>query len=316
LTQAAPRAFAAVFRLWGSGIALKLFPVTVLEAIQLSAEFLGKRGVDSPRLQAELLLANVLKLPRMQLYLNFERVLNPTETDTYRELVKRRGQREPLQQILGCISFCGVDFEVNRHVLVPRPETELLAEAGWTFIHERAKPGVGESGILMVLDFGTGSGCLAVTVALKSKFARVSGVDLSPQALEVAQKNATRHGVTEQVQFFLGDGFGSLPPGSRFDLILGNPPYIPSAEILTLQPEVRDFEPRQALDGGKDGLDFYRRLAREAAPFVNPGGCIMLEFGDGQGPELRQIFEEQKWIVERLLEDYTRRQRILVARIN
>jgi release factor glutamine methyltransferase len=247
--------------------------VTVLEVIQRSATFLGKKGVESPRLQAELLLAHLLGLPRMQLYLNFERVLSPAETDGFRLLVQRRGQREPLQHIVGSTSFCGLEFKVNRHVLIPRPETELLAEAGWTFLNQlppsQALP-------LSCLDFGTGSGCLAIAVAVKSPSASVYAVDLSPEALAVARENASHHPAAGRISFLHGDGFACLPTDCRFELILSNPPYIPTAEIGSLQPEVRDFDPRQALDGGLDGLDYYRRLAREAAAFLKPNGRLML----------------------------------------
>ena len=285
--------------------------MTVLEVIQRSTEFLARKGVDSPRLQTELLLAHLLRLPRMQLYLNFERILSPTELDTCRELVKRRSQREPLQHIVGSTSFCGFEIAVDRHVLVPRPETELLAERGWIFLNQRAAAG-GQA--VTALDFGTGSGCLAIALALKCALAQVYAEDISPEALAQARQNAAHHGVAKRIQFLEGDGFGAIPPGTRFDLIISNPPYIPTAEIDKLEPEVRDFDPRQALDGGPDGLDFYRRIAGEAARFLKPTGRIMLEFGDAQGQPIRDLFDQQKWIVEAMEEDYTHRARILIAR--
>jgi release factor glutamine methyltransferase len=299
--------------------------MTVLEGIQKSAEFLVKKDVDSPRLQAELLLAHVLKLPRMKLYLNFERALTEPETDTFRELVKRRAQREPLQHITGSTSFCGFEIAVNRHVLVPRPETELLAEAGWSFLSTL------DSQPSTALDFGTGSGCIAIALAAKAPLAKIMALDISPEALDLAKQNASKNNVTDRIEFLQGDGFQALISGTgvspvridphgqdaratiSFDLIVSNPPYIPTAEIATLDPEVRDFDPRGALDGGADGLDFYRRLAAEARPFLKPGGKIMLEFGDGQGGAIREIFTGQNWIVEALREDYTQRQRILIA---
>jgi len=285
--------------------------VTVLEAIQRSAEFLAKKGVDSPRLQAELLLAHLLKVPRMKLYLSFERVLVAGEVDAFRGLITRRGQREPLQHIVGSTSFCGFEIAVNRHVLVPRPETELLAERGWTFLNQL--PAV-QSRPATALDFGTGSGCLAIALACKCPAAEIWAVDVSPDALAMARENAARHGGAARIRFLEGDGFAALPPDARFDLIISNPPYIPSEEIASLQPEVRDHDPRGALDGGADGLDYGRRLAAEAARFLNPDGRLMLEFGDAQAGLLRPIFEEQNWIVETIAEDYTRRPRILVAR--
>ena len=282
--------------------------MTVLEVIQKSAEFLAKKGVESPRLQAELLLAHVLKLPRMKLYLNFDRALHPPELDALRELVKRRSQREPLQHIVGSTSFCGLEMAVNRHVLVPRPETELLAELSWQFLSTlNSQPAT-------ALDFGTGSGCIAIALAVKCAAAQVTALEVSPDALAVARENAARNGVAQRIEFLQGDGFAALPAEASFDLIISNPPYIPTAEIGSLEPEVRDFDPRGALDGGADGLDYYRLLAAQSGKFLQHGGKIMVEFGDGQGEAVKNIFEAQKWIVETLREDYNQRQRILVAR--
>jgi release factor glutamine methyltransferase len=283
--------------------------MTVLEGIQKSTEFLAKKEIESPRLQAELLLAHILKLPRMKLYLNFERALTDAETTAYRELIKRRSQREPLQHITGSTSFCGLEITVNRHVLVPRPETEILAELGWEFLNQRAADRSPQ-----VLDFGTGSGCIAIALAVKCPNANVIAVDIFPETLDLAQQNAARNNLSGKIEFLQGDGFAALPKETHFDLIISNPPYIPRAEIPTLQPEVRNYDPHGALDGGEDGLDFYRRFALEARKFLKPEGKIMLEFGDGQGDSIRKIFEQQKWIVEAIREDYTQRQRILIAK--
>lgn len=286
--------------------------VTVLESIQKSAEFLQKKGVEPARLHAELLLAHLLKLPRMKLYLNFERALTTDETDALRELIRRRGQREPLQHIVGSTSFCGFEIKVNPNVLVPRPETELLAEEGWKFLSARSTT---ES--QTALDFGTGSGCIAIALAAKCPNATVFALDVSADALALAKQNAEQNRVAERIRFFQGNGFTALPSddANRFDLIVSNPPYIATAEIETLDPEVRDFDPRGALDGGADGLDFYRRLANESAAFLKPDGRVMVEFGDDQAAAITKIFEAQKWIVEAVREDYTQRQRILIARL-
>jgi release factor glutamine methyltransferase len=282
--------------------------VTVLEGIQKSAEFLAAKEVESPRLQAELLLAHLLRSPRMQLYLSFDRVLAPAEVDGLRELVRRRGRREPLQHIVGSTSFCGLEIAVNRHVLIPRPETELLAEAGWTFLSALGP------GPPTALDFGTGSGCIAIALATRCPAARVHATDVSREAIEVAGQNAGSHRVDDRIQLVHGDGFGALPPEIRFDLIVSNPPYVPSAEIETLEPEVREHDPRCALDGGPDGLDYFRRLAREAASFLKPEGRLMLEFGAGQEKAVAGILEGQNWVVEAIREDYTQRPRILIAK--
>jgi release factor glutamine methyltransferase len=284
--------------------------MTVLEAIQRSGEFLGRKGVESPRLQAELLLAHVLKLKRMQLYLSFERSLSEAETAQYRDSIQRRGEREPLQHIIGSTNFCGLEIAVNRHVLVPRPETELLAEQGWMFLNTiDAKAGRPPR----ALDLGTGSGCIAIALAARCATAELTAIDKSTEALNVARKNADARGVIDRIQFLHGDAFAALENDRRFDLIISNPPYIPSAEIATLQPEVRDFDPTAALDGGADGLAFFQLIGEAGRSFLDPAGKCMVEFGDGQAAAVKKIFLEQKWIVDAVIEDYTRRPRIMIA---
>ena len=281
--------------------------MTVLEVIKKSSDFLAKKNVDSPRLQTELLLAHLLKLPRMKLYLNFERTLLPTELDALRALVMRRAQREPLQHIIGSTSFCGLEMAVNKHVLVPRPETELLAELGWQFLSTI------NSQSPTCLDFGTGSGCIAIAIASKCPAARIVAVDVSADAIALAKQNAASNGVNDRIEFRCGDGFATLNGEDKFDLIVSNPPYIASEEIATLEPEVRDFDPRGALDGGTDGLDFYRRLTAEAGTFLKPGGKIIIEFGDNQAKEISDIFTAERWTVESVHQDYTKRERMLSA---
>jgi release factor glutamine methyltransferase len=187
----------------------------------------------------------------------------------------------------------------------------------------------------VALDFGTGTGCIAIALAAKCPSAKIIATDISADALALAKENAGRNNVADRIEFLQGDGFAALQdvgqasclspsekkkletggtPVLHFDLIISNPPYVPSAEIATLQPEVRDFDPRAALDGGADGLDFYRKLAAEAKPFLKTDGKIMLEFGDGQADAIRTIFEAEKWIVEAVREDYSHRARILIAR--
>jgi release factor glutamine methyltransferase len=285
--------------------------VTVLEVIQRSTEFLKNKSVESPRLQTELLLAHLLGLPRMQLYLNFERKLSQTELDFFRELVKRRGQREPLQHIVGSTSFCGLEIAVNRHVLIPRQETELLAERGWTFLN--SSPSTINDRLSTALDLGTGSGCLAIALAAHCPKVQIVATDISTDALELAKENAMRHHVLERINFLQGDAFAAIESPNPFDLIISNPPYIPTDEIQTLQIEVREHDPRQALDGGPDGLVFYRRISAESKPFLKSEGRIMLEFGDGQAEAIREIFEAEKWIVEAIVEDYNQRPRILIV---
>jgi release factor glutamine methyltransferase len=247
-------------------------------------------------------------------------------------MVKRRGRREPLQHILGSVSFCGLEIRTGPQALVPRPETELLAERAWEFLQSvgsstpaatnppRSSPAATTSlqsvgsAAPAALDFGTGTGCLAIALAVKVPAAQLVGVDVSAEALILARRNAEAHQVSERIQWAQGDGFAALAAGRQFDLVVSNPPYIATAEIETLEPEVRDFDPRPALDGGPDGLGFFRRLARETAPWLRPSGRLMCEFGDGQAEALREIFSAQKWIVEAVAEDYSHRPRVLVAR--
>jgi release factor glutamine methyltransferase len=186
----------------------------------------------------------------------------------------------------------------------------LLAQLGWQFLSPlNPQPST-------ALDFGTGTGCIAIALAAKCPNAKITATDISADALALAKENAARNQAAERIEFLEGTGFAALPKDEPFDLIISNPPYIPSAEIATLQPEVRDFDPRAALDGGADGLDFYRQLAAEAGTFLKPDGKIMLEFGDGQAEAVKNIFQTQNWIVEAVKEDYSQRARILVGKHN
>ena len=281
--------------------------MTVLEIIQRSAPFLEQKGVESPRLQIELMLAHLLKMPRLKLYLNFDRTLTEPELASLREMVKRRAAREPLQHILGATAFCGLEIKSTRAALVPRPETELLAERAWKFLAINPQPS-------SALDFGTGTGCIAIAVAKNAPHTEVHALDVSTEALALARENSAANQLTQRVTLHQGAGFSAIPQGLVFDLIVSNPPYIASAEIATLEPEVRDFDPRSALDGGEDGLDFYRMMARDAQRFLKPGGRLMVEFGDGQADELKKIFFAEKWIVDEIVADYSARPRILIAR--
>jgi len=283
--------------------------VTVLEIIQKSTGFLTKKGVESPRLQGESILAHVLGVPRMQLYLSFERELSDAEVSACREMVQRRANRVPLQHLLGSVSFCGLEITVGRQALIPRPETEQLVEHAEACISKSTSPSH------RILDFGTGTGCIAVALAQRNPSVRISATDISAEALDLARSNAAAHGVEDRIQFFEGDGFCALPGDARFDLIVSNPPYIPSGEIATLAPEVKDHDPGIALDGGKDGLNFYHSLATEAPAFLDPGGSLMVEFGDGQANAITDILADKKWIVAPPGSDYSGRERFLIVRL-
>jgi release factor glutamine methyltransferase len=247
--------------------------MSLLEVLKGASEFLRKQGVESPRLNAEHLLAHVMGLQRMDLYLQFDRPLGEDERAPLRDLIRRRGTGVPLQHLLGTVEFCGRSFLCDARALIPRPETEQLVERALTY------PALGS-----LLDVATGSGVIALTIALERPEAVVEATDLSPGALSLARENATRLRV-ERIVLHEAD----LLPGdtATFDLITANLPYVPSAEIPGLSREVR-HDPVMALDGGNDGLDLVRRLAPLAHPRLNPGGRLLLEIGNGQSDAVRE----------------------------
>ena len=250
---------------------------TTLKVLTWTKEFLLAKGVVNARLEAEWLLCAVTGLDRVGLYLQYDKPLNENELAEYRAKVARRAKREPLQHILGSQEFYGLDLEVTADVLVPRHDTEILVSEALAR----------HPGAATILDIGTGSGCIAV--ALKKLFttATVTATDISEAALIVARRNAGKHGAA--IEFLLGSLFAPVT-GRRFDLIVSNPPYIPSADIETLDREVRDFDPRAALDGGKDGLDIYRELIPVSVAYLNPGGWMLVEVGAGQAEDVEQMF--------------------------
>jgi release factor glutamine methyltransferase len=250
-----------------------------------------------------------LGLPRLRLYLDFERKLSEEQSNQLRELLVRRGNYEPLQHIVGSTSFCGLPIIVTPAVLIPRPETETLAELAWKFLEAI-------EGETVFADLGTGSGCLPIAIAAHAKRSRGVAVDVSQAALAVARQNVDANGLGERIELREADFLAGLQPAERFDVIVSNPPYIATAEIELLQPEVRDHDPRLALDGGADGLDFHRALAQGAAQFLKPGGRIFIEFADGQGESLRDLFGSHGWHVHGLIRDLSGIDRVLSASIN
>ncbi len=251
---------------------------TVLKILQWTEGYLGDKGIEGGRLDAQLLLAKVLGLDRVGLYLQFDRPLESAELAAFREMVRRRARREPLQYILEKAEFWSLPLRVSPAVLVPRADTEVLVE-------EALRVG---SGAETILDVGTGSGAIALALASELPRARVEGIDLSSEALAIAQENARQHQLHERVVFCRGD-LRALPQGP-WGLIVSNPPYIPAAEIGALMPEVRDYEPRLALDGGPDGLDAYRLLASQATGSLAPGGWLVVEVGIGQAQAVSELF--------------------------
>jgi release factor glutamine methyltransferase len=252
----------------------------------MQADF-ERRGIDSARLDADLIVATALGVKRIVLFMDPDRPLIEAELTQIRALVERRRAREPMAYILGEREFYGRPFTVNRDVLIPRPDTETLVEAALTFLKPAAQAGERAG---RVLDLCTGSGAVAVTLAAELKERSVLATDLSAAALVVARQNAERNGVLERVELRVGDLFGALQPDERFLCITANPPYIGSSELSGLQPDVGRHEPRLALDAGPDALQFYRRIAAEAAAFLEPGGGLFVEVGSGQADDVGALF--------------------------
>ena len=248
----------------------------------------------------ELILTHILQCRRVDLHLDPPR-LSIQQQKQFDEYKARRAGGEPLQYILGSCNFFGLEFKVNPSVLVPRPETEVLVEE--VLRHFKGST---------ILDIGTGSGCIAVTLAKNLPQARVTAVDVSPDTLAVARENAMAHGVGERVDFVQAD-MRSLAISGRFDLVVSNPPYIPSAQLASLPIDVQK-EPRLALDGGEDGLEFHKILIKSSPLLLSRGGCLMMEFGDGQGGSVRGLCEQSRAFSRiELLRDLAGKERVLLA---
>ena len=280
---------------------------TILKMILWSAGYLEKRGVESPRLDAEHLLAHALGMERLQLYLQFERPLVPEELDSYRPLLKRRAAREPLQYIVGRQPFRELDLVVDPTVLIPRPETEVLVARVLEWAEARGL----EDG--RALDVGTGSGAIALSLALEGPFASVVATDVDAEALEVAGRNRAAAGLDDAVELRPGRLFEPVR-GERFHVVVSNPPYVAEEEAGTLQAEVRKWEPGRALFGGADGLDVLRALAAEAAAYLRDDGLVALEVGAGQADAVAGMLEaSDAYGTVEVLRDYAGKERFVFA---
>jgi release factor glutamine methyltransferase len=276
---------------------------TIMRLITWGADYFKKKGIDSPRLTMELILSHLLKLSRFELYLQFDRPLTDVELVELRTMVKRRSAREPLQYILGEAHFFKRTFEVNPSVLIPRPETELLVQES-----------LRRASTLRSLDVGTGSGCIGISIALERPEAEVVAIDSSAEAIELARRNAERLGARNiefhQVDFFDDEAVRKL---GSFDMVISNPPYISAEEIATLEPEVRDHEPRLALTDGADGFRFYHRFIELAPRLMRDQSNLFLEVGFGQAQQIASMFRNARFDVD-ILTDLDKVERILWAR--
>jgi release factor glutamine methyltransferase len=278
--------------------------LTVIEVIRKTSEFLGSKGVESPRLNAELLVGHALGLARMRLYIEFERPVGDAELAAIRELVRRRGRREPLQHVLGFTEFSGLRLRADGRALIPRPETEFLVET----VAARAGQAPGR-----ILDLGTGGGAIALALAGRFPDARVTALDSSAQALSLAGENAASTGLAGRVTFARSDWFSEIPAGETFDLIVSNPPYLSDDEVTAAAPEVRAFEPVSALLSADGGFADLGRIAEGAAAFLAPGGMLALETGTGHHPRLAALLGKSGFARSESLADLAGRSRFVLA---
>lgn len=283
---------------------------TIATLLSKSTLYLKEKGSTTPRLDAEVLLAEVLNATRIDLYTNLKQPLNKEEVDAYRELVRRRSLGEPVAYITGRAYFRNLTLRVSPAVLVPRPETEHVVEAAIRYLME----GEFEPRRPEVLDVGTGSGAIAIAVATSFPDAQVTAVDASEAALDLARENARVADAADEIEFAASDLFDDLDPTHTFDLIVANPPYISAVEWPALPVDVREFEPREALWGGQDGLDFYRRLAVEAPQFLKPRGCLIMEIGQTQSAAVKELLADTGLYGTVTVEqDYAERDRVVIA---
>jgi release factor glutamine methyltransferase len=269
---------------------------------------LTEAGIPDGRREADTLIAHILNRPRLDLYRADDLALNPDQQEAFAGLIRRRANREPLQYILGLQEFWGLEFRVTTDTLIPRPETELLIEAVMERFGRPTPP-------ITLVDLCTGSGCLAVTLGTLYPTSRILATDRSPAALEVASSNALRHAMTGRIEFLEGDllePLASMRLHHRIDVITANPPYVPSGELDRLQPEVRFHEPRLALDGGREGLDYYRRILPGALEFLRPGRFLVLEVGIRQVFPVRDMAEQMGWRIDQIKKDLSGIDRVVV----
>ena len=282
---------------------------TIQRLLAWTTDFFRERGIESPRLDAEVLLSALLGRDRMYLYVHFDEPLEPEELVRFRGYVKERAAHMPLAYVLGRREFMGLDFRVTRDTLIPRPDTEILVQCAVDFL--RARMAVGTTACT-IADIGTGTGAIALSTLHYTEGTHADAVDISPAAAAVARENAETLGLTKRIAVHVGDLLAPLA-GRRYDMILSNPPYIPTADIAGLMPDVR-YEPHLALDGGTDGLNIYRRLMAEAPMMLKDGGAVAVEVGIDEAAAVAALAIEHPRIVRtETLKDLAGIERVVVG---
>jgi len=293
---------------------------TIQKLLNWMTEYFTDKGIDAPRLSAELLLSSVLSMQRIELYTQFDKLVAKDQLDIMHDLVKRAGQHEPIAYLVGRTEFYSLQLEVSPDCMIPRPETELLVEHAIEFLRTRPGP-------QFVCDLCTGCGCIAVAIAKNSPQAKIIATDICDAALNVAAKNIERHKLKDRITLLSGDLFEPLVPqldvdkpvrhspgDGGFDLIVCNPPYVSAAEYEKLEKNVKDYEPKLALFAGVDGLDVYRRIIDKADRFLRPDGALILEIGYAQGPAIKKLLEQAGAFAEIKIEkDFNDNDRIAIA---
>jgi release factor glutamine methyltransferase len=282
--------------------------LTVLEAIKLSDEYLQKYGIDSPRLNAELLLAAIINCKRLDLYLLYDRPLNEVELKQYREFLKRRSKHEPLQYIIGYVEFYGLKFIVNTSTLIPRPETELLVE--------NVLKNALQNRPLRLLDIGAGTGNICISLLKNLRAASAVGIDVLDETLKIAHLNSEANGVGERLELInldvMKNNLGEL---GKFDLIISNPPYISFTDFDKLEPELRLHEPAVALTDYADGYSFFERIISISKDLLNPGGKLYFELGQHQHIKVKQLMESNGYLNINIVKDYSSIERIISGEV-
>jgi release factor glutamine methyltransferase len=280
---------------------------TILSTLNWTTDYFKKNKISTPRLDAEILLAHALKTDRVSLYTNFEKPLHSKELKAFKSLIIRRAKREPVAYIIGKKEFWSMEFEVNKFTLIPRPETEILVASAIEILKKNVNA--------KVLELGTGSGVIAITLAKEIEDILIFAVEISYKAIKTARRNAILNGVEKKINLIVSDFFSCIKRhGRKFDLIISNPPYIKTREWKPLSLEIKKFEPKNALLGGEDGLKNFRIIAKNAKDYLNYGGWLLLEIGETQGEMIIDMLNKEKsYKFSEIVKDYSGKDRGIVT---